>query len=189
MNPADALPEDWGMYYDGVWMKHTKHGVGQINVIGGDLHFRKSPGCEPIIVKAKYLSCWWPRAGAFNCGDHAIYIARRAIRNMRKSAVAGDHYYVSWGSPYGKDVMMMLKGGPNYISPDEADRILRAGNMQSVAVTRDIIFTQCELDPEKVSVIFKGMEMGTWSANEGFIPLFSGSPFTPRILRQLEEAP
>lgn len=191
MNPADALPEDWGMYYDGVWMRHTTHGIGQIQVVGGDMYLRKTPKSDPILVNSRYLRCWWPRAGAFNCGDHAIYIARRAMRNMRKSAMSGDHYYITWGSPYGKDMMMVLRNGPNPLPIGDAILGLRSGIVGSVAITRDIIlsvdFEAGVEHKEPLTVVFRGMEVGTYTEDGGFVPLFSGSPFTPRIHRQLEE--
>ena len=188
MNPEDALPEDWGMYYDGVWMRHDKYGVGRIEVLGGDLYLKRSVYSDPIQVRAEYLKCWWPRAGAFNCGNHAIYIARKAVRNMRKSAVAGDHYFVKWGTGFGIDIMEKLRSGPNCHSKVDATRLLEDGDMSSVAVTRDIIFTLCEDNPEKFIVIFRGMEVGTWSEISGYTPQFSGHPLTSRVLRQLDVA-
>ena len=102
--------------------------------------------------------------------------------------MSGDHYFVTWGSPYGKDIMLMLKNGSNSVAVDEGIRLIRSGNMKSVAVTRDIIFTQCETHPDRVAVVFKGIEAGTFDPDDGYTPMFSGHPLTPRILRQLEDA-
>lgn len=183
MNPADALTADYGMYYDGCYMRHRNHGIGRIQVIGGDLYLCTSPNADPKLVKPSYLECWWPRAGAFNTKTHAVYIARRAVRNMRKSAVGNDHYFVKWGTPYGVDVMTILQQGTNEIRMDKAIELLNNGSMSSVAVSRDIIISPEEGDT--YSVTFRGMECGTWS-NGGFTPLFSESPLTARVLRQLE---
>ncbi|GAG31465.1 unnamed protein product, partial [marine sediment metagenome] len=107
MNPCDAMPKDFQMYYNGCWMEHATHGVGLVRVHDGVMYLDKeNTGENSLRVKPSYLTCWWPRPGAFNCKNHAVYIARRAMRNMRKSAVANDHYFIKWGSPYGKDVMM-----------------------------------------------------------------------------------
>lgn len=186
MNPSDALSQDYGMYYDNCWMRHTTHGIGRVRVVGGDMYLERQPGADPIQVQPKYLECWWPRPGAFNCGDHAVYIARRAIRNMRKSATSGDHYFVKWGSPYGKEVMMCLKTGPNTETMDSAIDLIQKGRMSSVAVTRDIIIEPNDRKGE-FNVIFRGMEAGTYTQDGGFIPLFSNNPWTHRILRQLED--
>jgi len=187
MNPTDAMPKDYQMYYDGCWMEHTKHGVGLVRVIDGTMYLDKDNGMtEAMRVKPSFLSCWWPRPGAFNCKDHAVYVARRAMRNMRKSAVANDHYFVKWGSPYGKDVMMVLKEGQNHLPLREALAVLRSKKMTSVAISRDIIIEPEDMPSRDVqSVVFRGIDAGRLN-NGMFEPLFSNSPLTARVLRQLE---
>ena len=187
MNPSDAMPKDFQMYYDGCWMEHTKHGVGRVRVIDGTMYLDKDNGLTNAIrVKPAYLRCWWPRPGAFNCGNHAVYVARRAMRNMRKSAVAGDHYFVKWGSPYGKDVMMTLREGANQLPLQEALELLRTKKMSSAAISRDIIIHPEDKPTIDVqTVVFRGMNSGKLSGGI-YEPLFSHSPLTGRVLRQLE---
>lgn len=187
MNPIDALPEDFGMYYDGCWLRHKNHGIGLIRVIDGEMHLYTNPRTNktPIKVQPKLLECWWPRAGAFNCGSRAIYVARRTLRNMRKSAISGDHYYVKWGDGRGIPLMEILRDGPNHVSVSEGLRKIERGN-QSVAVGRDIIIAQDDLGRSSTNpVYFRGLEVGTLAYGD-YIPLFSDSPFTERVRHQLE---
>lgn len=188
MNPADAKPQDWGMYYDSCWMKHTTLGVGRIRVINGKLYFEDEPGTEdPKQVKARFLTCWWPRPGAHNPvnSTHAIYIARRAQRNMRKSAIAGDHYFVKWGATHSMKTMQHLRAGPKLVPLHVAVEMLTKKERHSIAVSRDIILTRGE-DVHNHAVIFRGEENGTYSMG-CYTPLFSDNPLTGRILRQLEQ--
>lgn len=192
MNPCDALPKDYGMYYDNCWMRHSTHGVGRVRIMDGDMYFEtfsKVPS-DPKRVNPRYLSCWWPRPGAFNIdgGGAAVYIARRAMRNMRKSAVANDHYFVKWGSPYLKDVMLTLRDGPNAVPLTEAQVMLKAGRAESVAVSRDIIIhpDNDEFNDE-YTIVFRGLESGRLVRGV-YEPTFSASPLTGRILRQLERS-
>lgn len=188
MNPTDAMPKDYGMYYNNCWMRHTRYGVGMIQVVDGGLFLNYIKGKDPFKVKASNLSCWWPRPGAFNCGNHAIFIARRAIRNMRKSATGQDHYFVKWGTPYGKDIMMVLRSGDNSKSLAEAASLMASGASSSVAITRDIIIhPEEEINQPLYTVLFRGIEVGRLVSGS-FEPLFSGSPLTGRVIRQLEGA-
>ena len=189
MNPSDAMPKDYGMYYDNCWMRHTKWGVGRIRIVDGRMWLDcLGDGSEPKNVKPQYLSCWWPRPGAFNAGRSAVYVARRAIRNMRKSAVNGDHYFVKWGNEYTRDIMCLLRDGPNFMGLPEAIEKLKSKAMSSVAITRDII-----IHPEdkpigpRYTVVFRGIEAGTMEDGI-FEPLFAGNPLTNRVLRQLERS-
>ncbi len=188
MNPSDAMPQDYRMYYDGCWMEHTKYGVGYIRVKDGGMYLDKEGrGRDLVRVKPSFLSCWWPRPGAFNVKKkHAVYIARRAMRNMRKSAVANDHYFLKWGMPYGRDVMLTLRDGPNPVEIREARRLLIAGTMLSVAISRDVILhPEDEPTADVQTVVFRGMDAGRLVMGT-FEPLFSASPLTGRVLRQLE---
>ena len=186
MNPCDALTKDYSMYYDSCWMKHDKWGVGKVRVVGGELYFYQgtSVSDEAKKVTAKSLTCWWPRPGAHNVKTGAVYIARRSMRNMRKSAIGGDHYFVKWGSPYGVKIMSALRDGPNLVPLHKAVEMVQSGKQTSVAVSRDVILTEHD-DPNTCSVIFRGLESGTYS-HGCYTPGFSESPLTGRILRQLE---
>lgn len=187
MNPQDAMPADYGMYYDGCWMTHNKHGVGRIRVIDGRLYFEKNPGREdPIKVQGKSLSCWWPRPGAHNAKKQkrAVYIARRAMRNMRKSAIGGDHYFIKWGNPSRIEIMGTMRDGP-LLTPLHDAMTSISNDGKAVAVARDIILAPNDY-PSTYDVIFRGEEAGTYQHGV-YTPLFSDNPLTGRILRQLEE--
>ena len=183
MNPSDALTKDWGMYYDGCWMKHRTLGVGRVLVAEKTLYLDRDDAATK--VDPEDLSCWWPRPGAFNVGKSAVYIARRTIRNMRKSAVGGDHYYLKWGNPYACNVMETLKKGTNHVPLSLGLQMLDRGDVKAVAVSRDIIIKR--ESATRYNVIYRGNEVGTWNPVLGFKPLFLGSPFTRRVMRQLEE--
>ena len=190
MNPCDAMPKDYGMYYEGCWMYHNTHGIGRVSTIAGSksMWLDTTEGMEPPKkVKASALMCWWPRAGAFNVPNEAVYIARRAIRNMRKSAVGQDHYFVKWGSPYAQEVMYTLKTGPNYVTLPEAVRQLSHSVRSAVAISRDVIvhFEDESKDNETLTVVFRGMEAGR-IINGRYEPAFHDHPLTGRVLRQLE---
>lgn len=189
MNPCDAMPKDFQMYYDNCWMKHSNHGVGRIRVIDGNMYMDMLTGKSgPIGVKPNYLVCWWPRPGAFQIGRDAVYIARRAMRNMRKSAVSNDHYFVKWGNPYTKDVMLTLRDGPNCVPIPVAIARLKDKRINSAAVTRDIIIhPEDEPNTNCFVVVFRGMEAGRL-VNGQFEASFSDSPLTGRVLRQLERS-
>ena len=186
MNPCDALTKDYGMYYDGVWMKHDKLGVGLVKVDCGKLKIDVTRGVEPSkLVKAKDLTCWWPRPGAFNIDGkgRAVYIARRAMRNMRKSSVGGDHYFIKWGQSYNVPIMIVLKNGPNPVPLYEAMEMIDGGK-ESIAVSRDIIITSTG-ESKEYEVIFRGLTAGTYK-HGCYEPGFSDSPLTGRVMRQLE---
>jgi len=187
MNPQDALPQDYPMYYNGCWMEHVDLGIGRVMVTGSRLYLDTDYGLsEATLVKAKDLICWWPRPGAFNGVRDAMYIARRAQRNMRKSAMPNDHYYLKWGNPYGgSDMMQLLKEGANHIPIEDALEAFAKKKRTSAAVSRDIIIHPTDTDPKVCSVIFRGNEVGTLE-NGYFTPLFSSNPIDMRALRQLE---
>jgi len=186
MNPQDALPQDYPMYYNGCWMEHSELGIGRISVVGTRMYIDTNYGkTDPVCVKAKDLSCWWPRPGAFNGKKEAIYVGRRAHRNMRKSAMPNDHYFLKWGSPYAVDMMLALAGGRNEITIEEAIERFKAGKMISAAVSRDIIIYPQDDSEDVYVVVFRGNEVGVLE-NGYFTPLFSSNPIDARALRQLE---
>ena len=186
MNPSDALPQDFGLYYDACWMRHKTHGIGMVRVINGDMYLEYTKDRSgPLQVQPKLLECWWPRPGAFNVGNGAVYIGRRALRNMHKSAVCGEHYFTKWGMCSGVELMQLLRDGPNHVTVDEGLRLLATNKRKSVAVSRDVILTPTTTDGTETAVIFRGMEVG-FLKNGVYEPAFSNSPLTGRVLRQLE---
>jgi hypothetical protein len=185
MNPADALTSDYGMYYNGCWMEHSKYGIGQISVNNSRMYLQVDHNEEAIQVKPANLKCWWPRPGAYNVEGSAVYIARRAMRNMRKSAVGNDHYFVKWGNAYAAPVMCTLRTGENQVGFAEAYKRMSTGMATSVAISRDIIIFRDTEVKGSYTVVFRGLEAGTLS-DGAFDPIFSGNPLTGRVLRQLE---
>jgi len=171
------------MYYANTWMDHVKYGPGLILVNDGQLrHTRGGPDDEPRKVKPDDLECWWPRSGSYNTPYGAVYIARKAARNMRKSASMGDHYQLTYGRGMGGDIMRLMIDGPDYMSIKEAQRALAKNIAHSVAVTRDIILRQNE--HEAVEVIFRGNPTGTLT-DLGFEPFIPNDPLSKRAYIKL----
>jgi hypothetical protein len=184
MNPVDANKGDWRMYYDGTWMCHSEMGVVYIRVIGDTFYAcdRGDPDHEKIAVSAKDLVCWWPRAGSYNAGNGAIYVTRKAHRNMRKSATNGDHYQVQWGY-YRGDALKSMRNGPDYMTTADAMMCIRKNVAKSVAVSRDIILS---MKGDKIEVVFRGNPTGTIDDN-GYDPYIMGDPLSKRAYYKLAQ--
>lgn len=187
MNPSQALQQDYRLYYHGTWMKHESLGIGVIVVDGTTLYmYPYETGHQednPVLVEAQDLSCWWPRAGAYNTEQGAAYISRRSHRSMRKSATPIEHYVVKYG-PMHNDAGMMctLRKGPERIALEDAIKLLRNTTRAAVAVTRDIILTKGSF--ETIGVVFRGLNCGEYRDGE-FIPNFQGSPLAKRVMYKL----
>lgn len=170
------------MYYANTWMNHVEYGPGCIQVRDGQLtHSRGGPHDETRDVKPDDLECWWPRSGSYNTPYGAVYIARKAARNMRKSASYGDHYQLTYGRGDGGDVLRLMIDGPDYLSVNEARKALRQKIAKSIAVTRDIILTQKD---QGVVVVFRGMDTGVLS-DDGFEPYIEADPLSKRTYVKL----
>ena len=167
MKPSDALQQDWRLYYDQSWMKHSQLGPGKVKVAGNSLYFFTFPNdvIEPEgkQVSPSDLSCWWPRSGAYNFPGSAVYVARKSTRSMRKSAHPTEHYVIKWGTSYDEvgpnTIMLHLRKGPSLVEADYAIRVLNDGLSTSVAVSHDIILSRTS--SEALEVIFKGITVGT----------------------------
>ena len=119
MKPSDVPVRDWQMYYAGTWMKHAVHGPALVSVRAADLMVNVHG--EEVLVDPSDLECWWPRSGSYNTPLGALYISRKAARNMRKSASWSDHYVCTYGrTERGIDGMKLMVRGPNYMSVEAA---------------------------------------------------------------------
>lgn len=180
MKPSDALTRDWPMYYAGTWMKHKFYGPVPVSVYDGKLFVEAHGGRHP--AEPHHLECWWPRSGSYNTKMGAVYIARKAARNMRKSASWNDHYTCTYGRTMrGADPLHLMVRGPNYIAVDAAMELLTLEVTESVAVTRDIILKAGDKD---VEVIFRGNPTGILTA-DGFEPYVPLDPLSKRAYVKL----
>jgi hypothetical protein len=183
MLPSEALPEDWRMYYNNCWMRHRRHGIGLIQIVGGMFYLYTFPDdvmeSEPQRVNHEALECWWPRPGAYNTPQGAVYIARKSTRTMRKSATMGDHYYVSWGSKRGTNgymPMLVMRRGADFVDIPFGLKVINDGLSNSVAVSRELIINRTPT--KELQVLFRGREVGVMQ-NGDFIPLVD-SPMSRR---------
>jgi len=191
MKPSDALPQDWRLYYDQSWMRHSNLGPGKVRVSGGSLYFYQFPNDEPetegVLVRPTHLSCWWPRSGAYNFPGYAVYIARKSTRSMRKSANPHEHYTVKWsGGEYYDDgsnnkLMLLLRKGPSLVDKDFAMKVLDEGMATSIAVAHDIILAK---EKAGLSVVFKGIQIGTLK-DDNFVPDFDRAALVRRATDRL----
>jgi hypothetical protein len=178
------------MYYEGAWMRHKAHGPGMVAVSGQTLYFYRYPNgrmeSDPLVVEPEMLQIWWPRSGSYNTPGGAIYIARKAVRSMRKSAHAGEHYVIRWGKermPRGSNVMLALRAGHSLVDLDFALRAIKEKMTKSVAVTRDIILAKT---PDGLAVVFRGIKVGMLE-DEDFVPDHPRSPIALRVTQKMQE--
>jgi len=182
MKPSQANKQDWRMYYADTWMNHVKYGPGHIYVRDGQLTHTRGGRNDPTRdVEPDDLECWWPRSGSYNTPRGAVYIARKAARNMRKSASYGDHYQLTYGRGDGGDVLRLMIDGPDYLSVKEARAALRRNITASVAVTRDIILA---MQDEHIVVVFRGIHTGVLTDN-GFEAYIADDPLSKRAYVKL----
>lgn len=179
MNPCDALPGDWNMYYDGCYMWHTKLDKAVLVSCDDGLlqHYDKK---TEVYIKAEpdELICWWPRSGAYNTGGQAIFVGRRARRSMRKSAY--DHYFCQWGNDRGHNVLRLMAEGPNFLTYQAARECLNKRVMECAAISADLILARNRADErDYFDVIYRGTLAGELK-EEQFIPYFNGTPAAKR---------
>jgi len=182
MKPSQANKQDWRMYYSGTWMHHITRGPGYIQVLDGDLHWSDGNEAHPAVqVEAADLECWWPRSGSYNTPGGAVYIARRAARNMRKSACMGDHYRLTYGHGRG-DCMALMVNGPDYVTIKDAVKAINKNIAASIAITRDIIVTPT--NKNEIEVVFRGNPTGILN-DDGFEPYIQADPLAKRAYIKL----
>lgn len=182
MNPSQANKQDWRMYYSNTWMQHNKLGPGYITLDGRQFYWSRGGGAmqEIVPVSSDDLECWWPRSGSYNTPYGAVYIARKAARNMRKSAAMGDHYQVMYGRTSGDFIHLMIDG-PAYVSIKEAQKAMQQKLTTSVAVARDIILAHLD---NSVEVIFRGNPCGILR-DTGFDAYVPDDPLSKRAYAKL----
>lgn len=185
MKPSDAKQQDWQLYYHQTWMMHSTHGPVLVYVDGNSLvGFKPGENFDKdkrMTFRASCLTPWWPRGGAFNTAHSAVYITRRAQRNMRKSAVGGGHYICTYGSLSGRNVMEVIAEPRPYYSVEEARELIfnPKTKRKRAAVTQDIILTQQVGVGDTLGVYFRGMYAGTLKDN-WFEPIATGHPMGKR---------
>jgi hypothetical protein len=150
---------------------------------GVDMYFYIYPNDRrednPVLVKHTDLVCWWPRPGAYNTPRGAVYIGRKAIRTMRKSALPNEHYNIRYGT-VGRvwEIMLILRKGPERQDLNFAVKVLNEELSPSVAITRDIILARGKFG--EILVIFRGLYAGDYQNGE-FISTFPGSPLAKLV--------
>jgi hypothetical protein len=199
MNPSDALTADRRMYYNNTWMLH-KGVPRKVQVASNKMYVWIDDDMEYMPCTARSLKCWWPRAGAYNTDSGGVYIARRGVRNMRKSATQDDHYFVKYG--YTSIPMETLRDGPNHYGVAEGiDRLANISMVSRynkheaniVAVSRDILLVDSEetSSTDTLLVIYRGLPAGRLtnvSTAWAYEPSSSCCPLAGRVTRQLERA-
>lgn len=191
MNPAEARPEDYNLYYNRTWMRHSTKGLFYVRVNEQKFRGQRSLGDghvdmeDYVTLGAKYLEPWWPRGGSFNTQYGACYITRRAQRNMRKSATGGGHYIVTYGS-MGGDPMSVMAKNDGYMSIQSFKLLAKMGKIMDAAVTRDIIVAQVEGEQD-MGVYFRGIYAGRLNG-KAFDPVAHGHPMSKRAAIKLHQA-
>lgn len=183
MRPIDAKPADWFMYFHGTWMEHDTLGPCKIRVEGPHIYVKHARVYTE--VHPSTLSPWWPRASSMNGPNGGFYIAKRAQRNMRKSGMAGHHYYCSYGSTPPGDIMQWFTKENSLISLEDAcDRLLDTSNTSPpVAIHRDLILDRGGKG-NALKVIFRGNYAGSLEG-QMFTPIADGHPMSKRAAIKL----
>jgi len=165
MNPADAPMQDWRMYYNNTWMIHERYGACLVSVLQDDetgenfFKVTNTLGKNWNRINSNHLKLFFPPVGSYNVGTSAIYLGRRAQRQMRKSACYPDTYYVAWGGRPSSTRILKSVVSPVYPSVDEALPQLCDGTRRATAISRNWILAP--LSKEQVSLIYKGVDVGT----------------------------
>lgn len=181
MNPQDAPNADWRMYYNNTWMIHKKHGPCHVQVRmneeTGESFFQVVTTEEKTYkrINSKDLSLFFPLVGSFNVGGSALYLGRRAQRQMRKSASYPDTYYITWGSRRPNQLKLLKQVvSPEYSSLESALEQVSNGT-PSVAISRNWIIAQ--KTSTLFNLIYKGTSIGTMSMFTGKVKLNARSVF------------
>lgn len=177
MKPVDVPRCDRTMYYNGTWLWHRDQGPVQVKVnFNGDFYVEDFEET----VDAALLDHWFPRGGAVQLGPRrAVYVERKAARNMRKSAHWPSHYAITWGSVRpGERVLLKMAKPKKYHTCDT-----QLGKGQSIVVSRDVIFNGRD---GKTEVIYRGKLVGTFG-DDGFDPSVVRDPMCKRAYFQMAE--
>ena len=192
MRPSEALPQDWGLYYNGTYMEHVTKGPVLVTVsrTNGTLSATAVRGLKTkSVVQPEDLSVWFPEKGAFNTRKGATYIARRALRQMRKSLTLGDLYYCTMGEHLGaKGMIELLAQKKRSLTPARtALKQVYSGEYTGRAVSKDlIILGGTGINP---SVYYKGfIHAGTYDPRKNMVYMHNPHlSITNIIQRELEQ--
>jgi len=143
MNPIDAPPEDWPLYYSGTWMMHSRYGAGYVDTqtnIEGEVELKfyndKSKG---RVVQGKDLTLYFPEAGAYNTRRGGFVLFRRAQRSMRKSASYPNTYYTAVGYAFGSTEILNAIIDKHYYAWRKARLLLKSRRMSAVALSLNVL--------------------------------------------------
>jgi len=193
MNPSDCPSRDWSLYYSGTYMLHATIGVVQVTVQHGVFQCRKHQGGVYRQADPTELTSIWPVARSVNFNNQAFYVGRRPRQEARRSATL--RHYVSLWSEYpqesvGHELLRALCFPPEYPSLEFAMRALQQEEVNSIAITRDLILARSPTSVADYRVVCQGMEAGTLhTVDNGFS--FEGSlnqhPAGKRALVKLQK--
>lgn len=192
MNPSDAMPQDYGLYYNNTYMQHRTKGPVFVTAVPGELYAKPEKG-RVGAVRPSTLTPLWPRPGAYNYVASngtatAVFISRRARRSARRSA-STEHYHVSWSHSGNRTIsgamMWAAITEAPYPSASVALRRLRSRTnpTTAVAVSRDMILCK---KSNYISVIVRGQVVGR-IRNGVFVPSVEGTALCKVARMQLRE--
>lgn len=173
MRPADANPADYRLYYNGTYMQHAERGPVRIAVEGGRL-YGKPIGGRNARMLAEALTALWARPGAYNIGETAFYLGRKARRSARRS-MSTEHYNIMWSSVGTRISNKYLEAAlkhDRYPTLAAALRELKRGK-SARAISREIILAKTDTDA--VKVVFRGQVAGKIE-NGLFVPRIEAAP-------------
>ncbi len=187
MNPEDALPQDYPLYYNGTFMRHAER--GPVFVVAGDGGFVvKTRTGRQARAAAQDLSPLWARPGSYNVstpiGERAIYLGRKGRRSARRSA-STEHYQVIWSASGDRRITktIMWEAIMNEGYPNAKKALAKLKEGESVAVSREMILHRKQ---KSVAVIIRGQVAGILIRGV-FDPVLEGTALCKVARAQLRE--
>lgn len=192
MRIQDTEPTDWSLYFEGTYMMY-RNKVAAVSVDTEGPQYRLMLTFNPhkrvflsTPEELAELEVWWPRPGAYNYMGHAVYIARKAARNMKKSCCPRSHYYIKYGNNLAVKTVRYLKTGPNHMDWPSAKKALDKLLCASVAVARDLILLST--DEGNYGVVYRGEHVGHVTVTGEFHASTDLAPSTKLVnIRLMEE--